>query len=74
MAAAPAAVRRRALRLWLERERGHLRRLEMVHLVAIDKLLTGTQSGRVAELPDGVRVTRKRGWLELDGVTAGKKG
>jgi tRNA(Ile)-lysidine synthase len=65
MAAAPAAVRRRALRLWLELERGHLRRLEMVHLVAIDRLLTGTQSGRVAELPDGARVTRKGAWLEL---------
>lgn len=72
MAAAPAAVRRRALRLWLERDRGHLRRLEMVHLVAIDRLLAGTQSGRVAELPDGVRVTRKGSWLELNGLIVGK--
>ncbi len=73
MAAAPAAVRRRALRLWLERERGHLRRLEMVHLVAIDRLLTGTQTGRRAELPEGGQVTRKRGWLELNGLPTRKK-
>ena len=74
LAAAPPAVRRRALRLWLERERGHLRRLEMVHLVAIDRLLSGSQSGRVAQLPDGASVTRKRGWLELNGTPARKKG
>ena len=74
LAAAPPAVRRRALRFWLERERGHLRRLEMVHLVAIDRLLSGSQSGRVAQLPDGASVTRKRGWLELNGAPARKKG
>jgi tRNA(Ile)-lysidine synthase len=73
LAAAPAALRRRALRLWLERERGHLRRLEMVHLVGIDRLLTGTQTGRRAELPDGGQVTRKRGWLELNGLPFRKK-
>ena len=51
MAEAPAAVRRRALRMWIERERGHLRRLEMVHLLAIDQLLVGSRgrtSGAVA--------------------------
>lgn len=74
MANAPAAVRRRALRLWLEKERGHLRRLEMVHLVAIDRLLTGDRGGRVAQLPDGGQVSRKRGWLELNGVPNRKKG
>ena len=71
--AAPAAVRRRTLRLWLERERGHLRRLEMVHLVALDRLLTGDKGGRVAQLPDGAQVTRKRGWLVLNGVRPRKK-
>ena len=73
VAAAPPAVRRRALRLWLERERGHLRRLEMVHLVAIDRLLTGDKGGRIAQLPDGGGVTRKRGWLVLNGVSFRKK-
>ena len=74
LAVAPAAVRRRALRLWLERERGDLRRLEMVHLVAIDRLLRGTQSGRVAQLPNGGLVRRKGGWLELSSSSASKKG
>jgi len=61
----PAAVRRRALREWILRARGNLKRLEMVHLVAVEKLLEGERGGRVAELPDGLRVTRKRGMLEL---------
>lgn len=72
VASAAPAVRRRALRLWLERERGHLRRLEMVHLVAIERLLTGDKGGRVAQLPDG-EVTRKRGWLVLNGMASRKK-
>jgi tRNA(Ile)-lysidine synthase len=73
MAKAPAAVRRRALRLWLERERGHLRRVEMVHLVAIDQLLTGNRGGRIAQLPDGGSVSRKGGWLKLTLQPNGKK-
>ena len=73
VAAAPPAVRRRTLRLWLERERGHLRRLEMVHLVAIDRLLTGVKGGRVAQLPDGGEVTRKGGWIVLNGMAGLKK-
>ena len=74
MAEAPPAVRRRALRLWLEAERGHLRRLEMVHLIAIDRLLTGNHGGRVAQLPDGGLVTRKHGWLQLEQLPSRKKG
>ena len=62
---APAAVRRRALREWISRSRGDLLRLEMVHLVAVERLLTGQRGGRIAELPDGMKVTRKRGMLEL---------
>ena len=73
VASAPPAVRRRTVRLWLERERGHLRRLEMVHLVAIERLLTGDKGGRVAQLPDGGEVTRKRGWLVLNGLASQKK-
>ena len=73
VASAPPAVRRRAVRLWLERERGHLRRLEMVHLVAIERLLTGDKGGRVAQLPEGGGVTRKRGWLVLNGMADRKK-
>jgi tRNA(Ile)-lysidine synthase len=61
----PAAVRRRALREWILRSRGDLNRLEMVHLMAVERLLEGERGGRVAELPGGMEVTRKRGMLEL---------
>jgi hypothetical protein len=46
----------------------------MVHLVAVEKLLSGERGGRVAELPGGMRVTRKRGLLELSGKKVLKKG
>ncbi|MCM3874627.1 MAG: tRNA lysidine(34) synthetase TilS [Pyrinomonadaceae bacterium] len=73
LASAPAAVRRRALRQWISQGRGDLRRLEMVHLVAVDRLIEGNRGGRIAELPDGGKVVRKRGWLELDARFNGKK-
>jgi tRNA(Ile)-lysidine synthase len=63
LASAPVALRRRALRLWIERGRGDLRRLEMVHLLAVEKLLAGERGGRVALLPGGSAVTRLRGRL-----------
>jgi tRNA(Ile)-lysidine synthase len=62
---APPAIRRRALREWIRRSRGDLRRVEMVHLVAVEKLLQGEQGGRVAELPGGMQVTRRQGMLDL---------
>jgi tRNA(Ile)-lysidine synthase len=71
---APAAVRRRALREWILRTRGDLKRLEMVHLLAVEKLLSGGRGGRVAELPAGMKVTRKRGFLELSGKKRVEKG
>lgn len=67
LAAAPAAVRRRALRRWILQGQGDLRRLEMVHLAAVDRLIQGSRGGRIVELPNGARVLRKRGWLELNG-------
>ncbi len=60
---APAALRRRVLRQWIERGRGDLRRVESTHLLAVEKLLEGTRGGRVAELPGGSFVERRRGWL-----------
>ncbi|MDQ6652860.1 MAG: tRNA lysidine(34) synthetase TilS [Acidobacteriota bacterium] len=71
---APAAVRRRALREWILRSRGDLRRLEMVHLLAVERLLKGGRGGRVAELPDGMEVTRIRGMLELSSKKGVEKG
>jgi tRNA(Ile)-lysidine synthase len=62
LGAAPA-LRRRALRLWLARERGDLRRLSRAHLHGVERLLEGERGGRVAELPGGSRVERRRGLL-----------
>ena len=57
--AAPA-LRRRALRLWLGRGRGDLRRVTLAHAKAVERLLDGERGGRVAELPGGARVERRR--------------
>ena len=67
LAGAPHAVRRRALRLWIAEGRGSLRRLELVHLLGVEKLLAGERGGRVAELPGGSFVERRRGrlWLHV---------
>jgi tRNA(Ile)-lysidine synthase len=66
LAGAPPALRRRALRKWLADARGSTRRMEMVHLLAVEKLLEGNTGGRVAELPSGGRVRRKRNRLEFE--------
>lgn len=63
---APVALRRRALRQWIARWRGHLRRIEMAHLLAVESLLLGEHGGRVIELPGGARVSRKRGLIYFD--------
>ena len=60
------ALRRRALRQWLVEARGSARKLEMVHLLAVEKLLEGSAGGRVVELPSGGRVRRRRNRLEFE--------
>jgi len=67
LARAPVATRRRALRKWIGEGRGDLRRFELIHIVGVEKLLVGSRGGRIAELPGGVAVRRKRGWLEFIG-------
>jgi tRNA(Ile)-lysidine synthase len=67
LALAPSALRRRALRLWIDRCRGNLKRLERIHIVAVEGLVTGNRGGRVIELPGGARVSRKRGLLQYTG-------
>jgi tRNA(Ile)-lysidine synthase len=74
VSAAPSAVRRRALRQWISEARGGTRRLEMVHLVAVEKLLEGRQGGRIVELPGGLRVRRRKNRLELEAKTIDKAG
>ena len=66
LANAPPALRRRALRQWLADARGSTRRLEMVHLSAVENLLKGNAGGRVVELPSGGRVVRRRSRLEFE--------
>lgn len=63
LALAHVSVRRRALRQWITRVRGNTRRLELVHLLAVEKLVFGEQGGRIAELPGGSFVERSRGQL-----------
>ena len=65
------ALRRRALRLWLACGRGDLRRLSRAHLLGVERLLEGERGGRVAELPGGSRVERRRGLLHFHPETSG---
>jgi tRNA(Ile)-lysidine synthase len=74
LAAAAAAVRRRALREWLARGRGDLRRVELAHVVAVERLLGGVRGGRVAELPGGGRVERRGRWVFFRASAAGAGG
>jgi tRNA(Ile)-lysidine synthase len=63
LARAPSALRRRALQHWISRRRGNSRRIEMVHLTAVERLLEGEKGGKVIELPNGGKVSRKRNRL-----------
>jgi hypothetical protein len=72
LSSATAAVRRRALRRWLAQGRGDLRRVELAHVVALEKLLAGEQGGRVAELPGGARVERRGRWIFFHEATRGE--
>lgn len=63
LAEIPTGLRRRVLRQWLASLRGDLRRIEEVHLQAIEKLLEPGPGGRIAELPGGGQVERRRGLL-----------
>ena len=63
LTAAPTALRRRALRLWVGRGRGGLRRISLAHVAGVERLLAGERGGRVAELPGGSRVERRKGLL-----------
>ncbi len=67
----PAAVRRRALRQWLSKARGDLQRLEMSHLLAVEKLLTG-RGGSIVELPGSFRVTRNGQFLKVFSSKSGE--
>jgi tRNA(Ile)-lysidine synthase len=59
------AIRRRVLRLWLKTQRGDLRRIEMSHIDAIDRLTAPGQSGRLVELPGGAVIAREFNLLKF---------
>jgi tRNA(Ile)-lysidine synthase len=65
LALAPPALRRRALRQWIEQRRGDLKRIERVHILAVESLLFGERGGRVIELPGGSRVLRRQKCLHF---------
>jgi tRNA(Ile)-lysidine synthase len=65
LAIVPVAVRRRALRQWIAQGRGDLRRIELVHVLAVEGLLSGNRGGRTIELPGGSSVSRRRAWLQF---------
>jgi len=65
LALAPTALRRRALRQWIEQSRGDLKRVERVHILAVEGLLFGDRGGRVIELPGGPNVLRRQQWLQF---------
>jgi tRNA(Ile)-lysidine synthase len=62
------ALRRRVLRLWLEKTRGDLRRISTAHLMALDDLMMKGEGGSYIELPGGWCVARRRQQLKLQPV------
>jgi tRNA(Ile)-lysidine synthase len=63
MASVSKAKRTRALRLWLLELRGDLRRLDMEHFAALERLISNGTGGKTVELPGGERVTLSKGKL-----------
>ena len=53
----------RTIRRWLEQKRGDLRRLDLKHIEAIERLVLSRRSGKVVELPGGETVSKQDGRL-----------
>jgi len=64
--ALPQAELYATLRSWLAGRRGNLRRLQLKHIQAIERLVHSGKSGRTVELPGGVRVIRSGGKLRYE--------
>jgi hypothetical protein len=50
-----------------------LRRVELAHVVAVEKLLEGSRGGRVAELPGGGCVERRGRWIFFRGAAEARR-
>ncbi len=61
----PKPLLYKTLRGWLERRRGSLRRLELKHIEAIERLLFSRKSGKTVELPNGEMVFKTDGMLQF---------
>jgi tRNA(Ile)-lysidine synthase len=57
------AKRKRVLRLWLQELRGNLRRLDMEHFSALERLISSGTGGKRVELPGGETVALSKGKL-----------
>lgn len=53
----------KVLREWLGAKRGNLRRLELKHIEAIERLIMSRKSGRIVELPSGETIVKQAGKL-----------
>ena len=62
----PKSIRYRTLRSWLGKHLGNLRRLELKHIQAIDKLAASRKSGRKVELPGSHFVIKNSGELRFE--------
>ncbi len=63
------ALRRRALRQWLRAICGGMQQIDFKHLIALERLIVQSQSGRTIELPGDWRATR-----EFDRIILSRKG
>jgi tRNA(Ile)-lysidine synthase len=61
------AIRRRVLRIWLRNARGHLQRIDGVHLAAVERLMLEGETGKRIELPGGHAVVKKHQSLVIVG-------
>lgn len=62
------SIRRRVLRIWLREVRGDLRRIDGVHLAAIERLLREGEKGKRVELPGGLAVVKEHQRLVIVGL------
>lgn len=53
------------LRQWLKQKRGNLRRLQLNHYEAIERLIFSRKSGKFVELPNGEKVLKEEGKIKF---------
>jgi tRNA(Ile)-lysidine synthase len=62
----------KTLRRWLEYNRDNLRRVDLKHIEAIERLIFSRKSGRKVELPGGETVIKKEGKLFFEDIKVEK--